>query len=138
MAAALKAKRPIESLISSVKASVSDLYNARTNEIRLDKDKAAAAEKRRREMEAEEVNAGKKKRTSKSSEVRVGVFSTEDGRNAIPSYTLASLKAVFSSDIQQVCSLFAKPFMVTGLSCAADLQTSEELKSENGAFPQDC
>ena len=134
MAAALKAKRPIESLISSVKVSVSDLYNARTNEIRLDKDKAAAAEKRRREMEAEEVNAGKKKRTSKSSEVRVGVFSTEDGRNGIPSYTLASLKAVFSSDIQQVCSLFAKPFMVTGLSCAADLQTSEELKSEMAHF----
>ena len=56
------AKRLIDSLLASVKVAVSDLNGARANFKRLETDRAAAAEKRRREVEAGEEGTPAKKR----------------------------------------------------------------------------
>ena len=74
------AKRLIDSLLASVKVVVSDLNGARANFKRLETDRAAAAEKRRREVEAGEEGTPAKKRVL---HVKVGMFAFEDGRQDV-------------------------------------------------------
>jgi len=56
------AKRLVGSLIASVRVALNDLQGARANHRRLEKDMAAAAEKRRREMETKDAEQPAKKR----------------------------------------------------------------------------
>ena len=125
------AKRLVDSLIASVKVAFNDLQGARANHRRLEKDRAAAAEKRRREMETKDVEQPTKRRAVAE---KTGIFSLENGRVDLPVYTECNLKKLFESDGAAAVDLFDAPFIVSQVPWFKALCEADPMQAEIANF----
>jgi len=90
---ATNAKKLVEYMIASLRGATVELYSARTNFRRAARERVAAAEKRRKDMNAAANGEDAKRRRRTTFGSKVGVLAFEDGQLPMPSFTVQELEA---------------------------------------------
>ena len=122
------AKRIYDNLFAAVKAAVNDLYSAKAADKKQAMDKAAAQEKRKKELE----DARKEtplKRQRKAGD-KIGIFSLSEGRHSVPVFTEDEFKAV-PCTAKERGELFTKPFIIRGVEMAGRLEVDYKAELEH-------